>query len=292
MVKDKPHLVLLGANGMLGHALQSACDFAKITTLSHSQLDITNQRTVLEMMTQLKPNIIVNAAAYTKVDDCEQNTEIANRVNGEAVGYLASAAKHVSATFVHFSTDYVFSGDQASGYKETDQPATPVNAYGRSKLLGERAILSLLDHTWSQYYLIRTSWLFGAYGQNFVDTMLSLGRTKPSLQVVNDQHGSPTYSVDLAAATASLLNDQYPFGIYHLTNSNTCSWFEFAEYIFKTAHVDTSVKACSSQEFIRPAKRPTYSILLNSKFPPLRGWQQAVEDYLSSAVDASSMLHV
>lgn len=281
MGSAKPRLVLLGPNGMLGHALQRACTFAEITPLSHADLDITNQASVLSTLTALQPDMIVNAAAYTKVDDCETNTAVANRVNGEAVGYLAQAAKQLNATFVHYSTDYVFSGHQATGYHETDQPDVPVNAYGHSKLLGERRMLELVDETWNRYYLIRTAWLFGPYGNNFVDTMLKLANTTSELKVVNDQYGSPTYSQDLATATADLLSQQADYGVYHLTNSGTCTWYEFACEIFKQTGQIVNVTPCTSAEFPRPAQRPMYSILVNTKCSPLPSWQQALATYLA-----------
>ncbi|MFA6475513.1 MAG: dTDP-4-dehydrorhamnose reductase [Patescibacteria group bacterium] len=271
-------IVLFGGNGMLGRALQVALTGYHLISLKHYDVDITNKTKVLEKISEIKPDIIINAAAYTKVDDCETNQEIAMLVNGRAPEFIAQAARAANASLVHYSTDYVFSGTKPTGYSETDQPDKPVNVYGASKLAGERAV-----QQWEKSYIIRTAWLYGQHGPNFVDTMLKLADSKPELTVVNDQHGSPTYVVDLAEATLELLESNQAFGIYHRTNNGTCTWYEFAQEIFKQTKRTIMVKPCASEAFPRPAHRPNYSILLNTKLPALRSWQDALADYLATS---------
>lgn len=278
--KSNRKVVLVGANGMLGRALAKAFAAEDVIALTHAELDITDRDSVLKAIYTIQPTIILNAAAYTKVDDCETNRELANAINGKAVGYLAEAAKICNATLVHYSTDYIFAGDHADGYTEEMPGNHPVNAYGVSKLLGEQAIHDQTHAHWSNYYILRTAWLFGLHGPNFVDTMLKLGATRPALKVVNDQHGSPTFTDDLAVATHQLIESKQPFGTYHITNAGVCTWYDFATEIFKQANMVVTVEPCSSAEYPRPAKRPTYSVLLNTKVPTLPAWQDALQRYL------------
>ncbi len=272
-------VVLLGGNGMLGQALQQALSEQTLHVFTHREIDITNASAIDQILQTIRPDYLINAAAYTKVDDCETQQDLAMRSNGLAPGILASAAKQYGCTLIHFSTDYIFSGSKATGYNEADQPDQPVNYYGQTKLAGEQAIRAA---GLKEYYIIRTAWLYGAHGINFVDTMLTLAKKKSQLQVVNDQHGSPTYAVDLAVATRQFIEPALPYGIYHLTNTGSCSWYEFATEIFKQAKLPVHVEACTSAAFPRPAKRPTYSMLLNTKLAPLRPWQAALADYLST----------
>ena len=265
---------------MLGRQLQKVFQSSSLTCWSKADLDITDRQSVQERIQELRPNVIINAAAYTAVDDCESHQELARRINGAAPGYLALAAKSIGATLVHYSTDYIFSGEQAAGYREADTAYAPVNAYGLSKLLGEQAIQRQVDDHWDRYYIIRTAWLYGPHGKNFVDTMLQLSQTRSTLQVVNDQHGSPTYTVDLARTTKQLLVGTLPYGVYHITNSGVCTWYDLAVEIFRLAAVSVNLRPCTSSEFSRPARRPHYSILLNTKLPALRPWQEALADYL------------
>lgn len=265
---------------MLGSALRRVLANDTVLAPLHSAVDITQRDAVLQFIDQAKPDVIINAAAYTKVDDCETNVAVAQQVNGQAPGFMAEAAQQCGARLFHYSTDYVFSGTKQSGYTEVDQPDQPVNAYGASKLLGEQMIQQCLP---DRHYIMRTAWLFGRGGQNFVDTMLRLGRTKPALQVVNDQHGSPTFTEDLAKVTRALMEGVLPGGIYHVTNSGVCTWYEFAQEIFRLAQLPVSVTPCTSAEVPRPARRPTYSMLINTKTPPLRSWQTALADYITSS---------
>jgi dTDP-4-dehydrorhamnose reductase len=278
-------IVITGALGMLGHALCERLGRGnEIFAWDRDELDITDAESVERRIVAVRPDVVVNAAAYTDVDRAESDEERAQRVNGDAVGFLARACAEVHAAFVHYSTDYVFDGENPSGYREDDEPTVAVNAYGRSKRRGEKE-LERYEHGQLHWYLVRTSWLFGPFGKNFVDTILERGKEGGELRVVNDQHGKPTYTVDLADATAELLTKRYVPGIYHVTNETGplgITWFAFAEAIIEIAGLPASVIAVSSDEYPRPAKRPRFSMLLNTKLPPRRGWREALEAYLRS----------
>lgn len=265
-------IIIIGAKGMLGQAL--AQEFPAAELLDREQIDISSWSSVDQVLEELKPELVINAAAYTAVDDCEKKFELANQVNGDGPGYLAKKCLELDATLVHYSTDYIFNGQKSDGYPESFLEINPINKYGESKALGEKLIKENTD----KYYILRTAWLYGPGGRNFVDTMIKLGREKPELKVVNDQHGNPTYTKDLAKRTREILSQ--PFGIYHCTNSGSCTWYEFTKEIFKLKNISTSVQPCSSDEFPRPAQRPRYSILLNTKLPPMRPWPEALREYL------------
>lgn len=269
-------ILLLGANGMLGHASQEVFQDHECIGWDKAELDITDEAAVKQRILELKPEAIINAAAYTAVDDCEANEALATAVNGDAVGFVAAAAEHLKIPIVQISTDYVFAGTKKEGYTETDMPA-PINAYGRSKLLGEQRLMA---HTRS-YYLVRTAWLYGPNGKNFVDTILKLAREEEVLKVVNDQFGSPTYTLDLARALKELLEKNLAFGIYHRTNEGVTSWYEFAKAILAWRSIATPVEPVTSAQFPRPAKRPKYSILKTSKLPVLDPWETGLAAYLS-----------
>jgi len=258
-------VLILGAYGMLGHALQAVYPGA---VLRGHELDITDEWAVSTCIRDLAPDLVVNAAAYTDVDGCEDNRDLAFAVNGEALGHIASACSDVGAVLVHYSTDYVFDGSRKE-YVESDAP-NPINVYGASKLLGEQNIAENMD----DYRIIRTSWLFGGHGRNFVETMLHLSGQMDQVRVVNDQVGKPTYTVDLARKTPEIVG--LDPGIYHVTNDGVCSWYEFARAIIG------NVVPCSSVEFPRKAKRPAYSVLANTKTAPLRHWSGALVDYLNA----------
>ena len=277
---EKPYnILLIGANGMLGHALKDVLAQHIVVALDSTQLDITNQPSVDKAIQRYAPHIIINAAAYTAVDDCETQPDRAKLVNGTALNYLAKAAQKNNAILVHYSTDYVFDGLQVNGYEETYDKIAPVNMYGKSKALGEQYIQELMEN----YYIIRTAWLYGKPGKNFVDTMQVLGKEKTELKIVNDQHGSPTFTQDLAQQTLYILENNVPFGIYHVTNSGHCTWFEFAQEIFNYTNNPITMLPCETKDFPRPAKRPQYSILLNTKLPNLRSWQDALHEYLEQS---------
>jgi dTDP-4-dehydrorhamnose reductase len=265
MVVGEIKTLILGAGGMLGTDLRA--NFPQAISFTHAELDITDKNAVFSIIERLRPELVINAAAYTKVDGCEENIELAFSVNGTAPGYIAEACERIGSKLVHFSTDYVFDGKKME-YTESDKP-DPINVYGASKLKGEQAIARATE----RHYIIRTSWLFGLHGANFVDTMLKLGAANPVVRVVNDQFGKPTYTKDLAQKIQEILNHDY--GIYHITNEGVCSWYEFASAIIPNAVPGTS------EEFIRRAKRPKYSVLVNTKTKPMRHWKDALRDYLN-----------
>ena len=267
---------------MLGTALMAEFFDLNSVGWDRAEIDITDQKMVVAKILALKPTLIINAAAYTDVDGAESNPALANAVNGTAVGYLAAAAKQLGAILIHYSTDYVFNGQNKAGYIEEDKP-DPINAYGGSKLLGEQALQRNTD----QFYLIRTAWLYGPNGKNFVDTILNLAKTKENLKVVDDQHGRPTYTIDLAKATRQLVASQLEFGIYHFTNqtkSAGITWFELAKKSIELSGIKSEISPCQTKDFPRPAKRPAYGVLQNNKFKPLRDWQEALKDYLSKKI--------
>lgn len=294
-------ILLLGKSGMLGSYflkyLAGDEDF-EMYAFSKEELDITSFSKLQETFDRIKPGFVINCAAYTAVDNCESNRQLAFMVNAEAAGQIARACKKSGAILLHFSTDYVFDGKKAEGYKEDDLPS-PINVYGESKLQGEQLIAANCD----KYYIVRTSWLFGLNGKNFVDTMLKLGKERRELNVVGDQIGSPTYTKDLCEAVVRNFLDSYiadlprqhdldlpvreksserklNFGIYHLSNSGVCSWYEFAKKIFELAKMEVKVNKITSEEFLRPALRPHCSILINTKTPKLRLWEEGLKAYL------------
>lgn len=272
-------ILILGHKGMLGHELAEVFrDGNKLTLWDREQIDITKREEVTQKIGGLMPDIVINAAAYTAVDKAETDKDSAYKVNGCAVGFLSTICKQINALLVHFSTDYVFDGESHAGYKENHH-YKPINLYGKSKTLGEKMILDIEP----RYYLIRTSWLFGKNGKNFVETMLRLASENKNIKVVNDQFGSPTYAKDLAKEIRKLIESENPYGIYHITNSGFCNWYEFAVKIFEFSKLHPNIKPVNSesQEFgITPAKRPTYSMLVNTKLPLMRPWEEALKDYL------------
>ena len=263
MVVEEIKTLILGADGMLGYDLQKIFSDA---VARGRDLDITDEALVSAFIQELSPDLVINAAAYTDVDGCEDNRETAFEVNGKAPEYIAKACSKVGAILVHYSTDYIFDGSKEECV-ESDQP-NPINGYGESKLLGEKNIIENM----SDYRIIRTSWLFGVHGKNFVETMLHLSGEMDMVRVVNDQFGKPTYTADLARKTAEIVG--LAPGIYHITNDGVCSWYEFASAIID------NVSPCSSEEFVRKADRPRYSVLVNTKTSPMRHWKDALWEYL------------
>ncbi|MDD3190179.1 MAG: dTDP-4-dehydrorhamnose reductase [Candidatus Pacebacteria bacterium] len=272
-------ILILGANGMLGHELAEAfSDRGKYETIlwDRGELDITDKEDVNKKISEMKPDAIINAAAYTAVDQAESEPDLVYNINGYAVGYLASACKDNGALLVHFSTDYVFDGENHMGYKEDYATKNPATVYGKSKKLAEK----LIEDIGPRHYLIRTQWLFGKSGKNFVETMIRLASEGKDLKVVNDQFGSPTYAKDLACRVRDMIEENRESGVYHVTNSNTCNWYDFALKIFEMTGFNPNVQAVKTEEFAAAAKRPTYSMLINTKLPPLRSYEEALRAYL------------
>ncbi|MEK7673278.1 MAG: dTDP-4-dehydrorhamnose reductase [Patescibacteria group bacterium] len=275
-------IVLLGKNGMLGssflNVLKDNSD-VELFAFGHAELEICDYLKLAEVLDDIKPNFVINCIAFTRVDDAEKERDQAFKLNAECVAEMANLCRLVGATLVTFSTDYVFDGENSDGYLENSSP-NPLNVYGESKAEGEK----LVARTMEKYYIVRTSWLFGPHGKNFVDTMITLGHAETELNVVNDQIGAPTYTVDLAEAVLRNFvfnEDKLDYGIYHLTNSDSCSWYDFAKTIFEIKGMRVMVNPVDSKTFVRPAKRPKYSILRNTKLPTLRSWDEAVEEYLN-----------
>lgn len=270
-------VIILGAKGMLGHALAAAFADRAPRLFDVDDFDITDRQAVERTLTAVRPGVVINAAAYTDVDGSEDHEADATAVNGTAVGYLSDVCRNLGTLLVHYSTDYVFEGDRPEGYREDDE-SHPINAYGRSKAAGEAALTA----SGASFLLIRTSWLFGAYGKNFVDTIVRKSREAPELTVVDDQYGRPTYTSDLAAHTKQLI-DAGVRGIRHATNDGTTTWFDFARAVLECVGSTTPIRPISSAQLTRKAKRPAFSVLVNTKDPSLRPWQEALRDYLVRA---------
>lgn len=254
---------------------------AEVFSCDKEECDITSTASIEKIFEKFKPDVVLNCAAYTAVDKAEQEKETAMAVNAEGTANLAKACAENDSILVHFSTDYVFNGSKKS-YDE-DDARDPINIYGLSKAKGEEYIERILKD--KKYYMIRTAWLYGPHGPNFVETMLKLAGEKDSLSVVNDQHGSPTLTCDLANAVLQLINvgvNKYPFGVYHLTNSGNCTWYEYTCKIFEYSDIKIPVNPVTSRDFPRPAKRPAYSILNNNKCSALRPWEAALKYYLTN----------
>lgn len=281
-------IIILGAKGMLGRALVDV--FSRdhdVLAWDQEELDITDADALKRRFRETRPRFVINAAAFTDVDGAEANARAADLVNGAAVGLLAEACAEWGSALVHYSTDYVFDGENPNGYDEDWAPIKPVNAYGRSKLLGEQALWRIgLERL--PFYLIRTSWLYGSHGKNFVDTMLKIGREQQEVRVVNDQHGKPTYTHDLAHATLEIVSgdeEAYETGVYHVTNETPphgITWYDFAVEIFRIAGMPVRVLPISSREFPRPAARPRYSVLVNTKLFKRRPWEEALREYIEA----------
>ena len=267
--------LIIGANGMLGRQLARVFVNQKPVLWGRKDVDITDFDLLEKKITNLKPDLVINAAAYTKVDDCEKNEFLAHKINAQAPTAIAIAVAKLGSVFVHFSTDYVFDGSKKAGYLETDKP-NPINAYGRTKLAGEKGIAK---SGLKNYHIIRTSWLYGLGGKNFVETMLTLSAMGKPIKVVNDQFGCPTLTQDLAEATKEILENRLPAGVYHCANSGVCSWYEFAKEIFKVFDVNADLNSCITKEYPTPAERPQYSVLKSKKITPMRPWQEALADY-------------
>lgn len=277
-------ILILGSRGMLGSDLCYVFRKYKPVCFDRKELDITNQREIEKKIKKIKPQIVINAAAYTDVEKAEKEFSLAKKINAKAIKYLVKTCAEIGAIFIHYSTDYVFAGKKKKGYKESNIPQNPVNKYGLSKLLGEKEILNLKVSNF-KFYLIRTSWLFGSRTEpkkhkNFVETILKLAKEKKELKIINDQFGKPTYTFDLAEATKKLLVKKKPFGIYHLTNEGITTWYRLAKEVLKIAKIKIKILPCRSSEYKTLAKRPKYSILINTKLPKLRHWKRALKDYL------------
>jgi dTDP-4-dehydrorhamnose reductase len=308
-------ILIIGSKGMLGQELVSVfkkdSDY-KVIPWDREDIDITREKEVDKKIGIIRPSIILNAAAYNAVDKCEEDAKeykLAKEINGLAPGYLAKAAKKNKAILVHYSTDYVFDGDlekllfsepsgcthvcatcslheghsSTPGYTEEAKP-NPISNYGKSKLLGEQEVSNNLKN----HYIIRLSKLFGKPAvsegakKSFFDVMLEAGKNKKEIKVVDEETSCFTYAPDLARKTKEIIDSKKPFGIYHVVNSGSCTWYEACVELYKLAKIRTKVIPVPASEFPRPAKRPMYSVLLNTKLNPLRDWKEALKEYLKN----------
>ena len=290
-------IALIGANGMLAAAIKKLTPAEyQIQSYDLPDFDLTNSEQVLSLRED-PPDIIINCAAYTNVDGCEEQNELAMRVNGDGPGILAELAKQVGAILVHVSTDFVFDGSKDSPYLEDDLPR-PLSVYGKSKLSGEQQIQ---QSGLTKYFILRTSWLYGAGGNNFVETMIRLAKERPTLKVVADQQGTPTWTEDLAGAIFRLLaltsdsspvTRHPPYGLYHYSNDGVCSWYEFACEIINQVRADEVLQVkellpIPTDGYPLPAERPKYSVMSKEKIRQVTGldipaWQRSLRLYLSN----------
>ena len=266
-------VLVTGANGMLG---QDLCPILEdegyeVVETDIQNLDITDSKTVNDVLQRENPDIVIHCAGYTNVDKAEEDEELARLINARGTENIAKACAKIDATLVYISTDYVFSGDGNKPYKPEDK-VNPLGVYGKTKWEGEEAVRKYCP----KHYITRTSWLYGIHGKNFVETMISLA-DKPELKVVDDQIGCPTWTIELANGIVKLLEgDEY--GTYHVCGSGQTSWYNFAKTIFKNAGLNVNLKPCTTEEFPRPAKRPHYSVMENNGI--CRNWESALKDYM------------
>jgi len=273
-------VLVVGALGMLGHDLLKV--FAKgyeVIGVDKEEVDITRQGATLKIIKEISPKVIINAAGYTDVDGCEKKMRKAFAVNGEGARNVAKGCREIGAKLVYVSTDYIFDGEKKTPYRESDTP-NPLNIYGESKLMGERYVEDLME----DYLIVRTQWLYGHHGRNFVETILALAQERDTIEVVHDQKGSPTYTADLSKAIAALVRKNLK-GTFHVSNKGSCSWYDFALEIKRLARVrGVKIVPVSSTDLNRPAKRPLYSVfscqrLEQEASTEMRSWQKALQDY-------------
>jgi dTDP-4-dehydrorhamnose reductase len=283
-VTDNRTWLVTGAGGMLGQDVLARLDRAgeRYVALDRKALDLTDADAVSAALEEHRPAVVVNCAAWTAVDDAETREDEALAINGDGPRHLAEACARTGAVLLHVSTDYVFAGDATTPYAE-DAPTAPRSAYGRTKLAGEKAVLGF-----ERGYVVRTAWLYGTGGPNFVRTMIKLEGVKDTLDVVDDQRGQPTWSADLAGLLVELglgaLAGTAPAGVYHGTNSGETTWHGFTQEIFRLLGADPDrVRPTTSDAFVRPAPRPAYSVLGHGRFAeagiePLRDWRTALTE--------------
>ncbi|MFQ5695952.1 MAG: dTDP-4-dehydrorhamnose reductase [Terriglobia bacterium] len=282
-------ILLTGAGGQLAHDLQACLTRDEVVALPHTELDICDAEAVRAALARHRPDCLINTAAFHRVDDCEDHPEKSFGVNAVGVYHLARAAASAGAVLVHFSTDYVFSGGQRTPYVETDVP-NPQSIYAMSKRAGEL----IVERYCEKYFLIRTCGLYGLSGRsgkggNFVETMRRRAREGKPLRVVNDQVLTPTSAADLAEKLVPLIHSHH-YGLYHMTNTGECSWYEFAREIFRLARLAPDLQPTTSAQFAAKARRPAYSVLDNrayraAGYEDFRSWQEALADYFRQRQD-------
>lgn len=275
-------VLVTGSSGQLGCAVVRELKRRNIDFFASERkdMDITNYVEVKECISGYSPDAIIHCAAYTAVDRAESESKLCETINTAATENLSRLCKEINAVMIYVSTDYVFMGNNSTPY-ETEDETQPLNVYGKTKLMGERAVSDILG----KYFIVRTSWLYGIDGNNFVKTMIKLGKELKEIKVVSDQIGSPTYAEDLAGLLCDMLfSDKY--GIYHATGSGACSWYEFAKEIFLQSNIDVVVCPITTEEYCVKAKRPKYSVLSNEKlirngFKPFPPWRDSLTHCIS-----------
>lgn len=279
---SKQKILVTGAKGQFGTEMVKLLKDMEYEVYGYgrTELDITDFQQVKSVIDHIHPNVVIHAAAYTKVDAAESEPDQAFFVNAYGTRNIAVASERIGAKFVYISTDYVFDGTANVPYNEFAF-TNPISVYGKSKLAGEQFVRDL--H--SKFFIIRTSWVYGKHGNNFVKTMLKLAQEQRELFVVDDQIGCPTYAVDLTSCIFQLIQTE-KYGVYHISNSGNCSWYEFAKAIFEQANVNIVVNPCKTKDYPRPARRPAYSVLdhmalrLNG-FRELRHWREALKEFMN-----------
>ena len=275
------NILVTGSTGQLGSDVVKELLKRGYSTLSpnRSELNLCSEDNIRNYILNSNCEAIVHCAAYTQVDKAEDEKDLCIKINATATKHIVKCAKILDIPMIYISTDYVFDGTKDGEYTENDE-TNPINIYGESKLAGEKYVQEILD----KYYIVRTSWVFNINGKNFIETMLRLSKTNNQLSIVNDQIGSPTYTRDLSRLLVDMLETS-KYGLYHATNEGYCSWYEFANTIFKLANINIDIKAINSNEYASRAKRPLNSKLSKDKlieygFKPLPHWEDALKDYL------------
>lgn len=288
-------IIITGAKGQLGSQLvdiikngyseigeiDKLYKYAQVFAFDSNELDISDYKKCLNIFENIKPDIVINCAAYTNVDLCEQNIDLAFNVNSLGARNMAIASRKIGAKLVHISTDYVFDGQAMAPYREFDLP-NPQSIYGKTKLFGENYIREFCD----KYFIIRTAWLYGYNGKNFVKTIINLAKEKEFIEVVDDQRGNPTNVEDLVHHILKIaLTEEY--GLYHCSGEGICSWYDFAKKIIEFVGIDCEVRPTTSDKFIRPAKRPKFSaldkmMLRNTVGNEMRYWEDALKVYIDN----------
>ena len=275
------NILVTGSTGQLGSDVVKELLKRGYSTLSpnRSELNLCSEDNIRNYILNSNCEAIVHCAAYTQVDKAEDEKDLCIKINATATKHIVKCAKILDIPMIYISTDYVFDGTKDGEYTENDE-TNPINIYGESKLAGEKYVQEILD----KYYIVRTSWVFNINGKNFIETMLRLSKANNQLSIVNDQIGSPTYTKDLSRLLVDMLETS-KYGLYHATNEGYCSWYEFADTIFKLANINIDIKAINSNEYASRAKRPLNSKLSKDKliefgFKPLPHWEDALKDYL------------
>ena len=275
------NILVTGSTGQLGSDVVKELLKRGYSTLSpnRSEFNLCSEDSIRNYILNSNCEAIVHCAAYTQVDKAEDEKDLCIKINSTATKHIVKCAKILDIPMIYISTDYVFDGTKDGEYTENDE-TNPINIYGESKLAGEKYVQEILD----KYYIVRTSWVFNINGKNFIETMLRLSKTNNQLSIVNDQIGSPTYTRDLSRLLVDMLETN-KYGLYHATNEGYCSWYEFANTIFKLANINIDIKAINSNEYASRAKRPLNSKLSKDKliefgFKPLPHWEDALKDYL------------